>query len=116
MGKGNGATRTSSSRSPRGIADSSTSSNSDMLRIEKLIDKKGFIKDGEGKWDLVTPYGGAMILEETSSVSYNKEYGVSAWDANFEMIENGQERHAKRFTSLNEAKRYAKELLINKLK
>ena len=58
-----------------------------------------------------------MILDETDSAGQTfgyKEYGVSAWDANYEMIENGQRDGSPRFGSLNEAKRYARDLLKDK--
>lgn len=86
--------------------------------IIKAIDKAGFKSSGvNGQWELDTPYGGAQILDETDSagrVFGYKEYGVSVWDKDYNMIENGQTRNAPRFNSLNEAKRYAKDLIKSK--
>lgn len=87
----------------------------DNSKIRKIIDKTGFKSSGlNGQWELDTPYGGAQILDETGpdgKVFGFKEYGVSVWDANYDMIENGQTKYAKRFNTLNEAKSYAKDLL-----
>ena len=122
MAKSSGTTRGSSSSAPRGLSEYDNVV-SDMGRLlesaRKEVDRKGFTKVMNGQWELETPYGGAQILDETSPAGETfgyKEYGVSAWDANYDMIEDGQERNGRRFESLNEAKAYAKELIKNSIK
>ena len=136
MGKSSGSTRASSATSPKGLGsgfpqevieaaagelrssiNAREATEAENAKIRKAIDKKGFTSSLRGQWDLETSYGGAMILDETDfkgEMFGYKEYGVSAWDKDFNMIEDGQERNAKRFPTLNEAKRYAKELIKSK--
>ena len=83
-------------------------------RAIRAIERTGFKDESFGNWELDTPYGGAQILDETDSAGQvfgYKEYGVSVWDKDYNMIENGQRRESPRFSSLNEAKRYAKDML-----
>lgn len=108
----------SASSNPRGLSGGTAAgggSTNDVARIHRAIDNAGFKSAGvNGQWELDTPYGGAQILDETGAAGRTfgyKEYGVSIWDAEYNMLEDGQTRESKRFESLNEAKRYAKDLL-----
>lgn len=122
MSKGNGSTRASSSVSANGLTSgpSTNGASQSPEKMRKAVDRAGFKSSGvNGQWELDTPYGGAQILDETDTAGRTfgyKEYGVSAWDSEFNMIEDGQERGAKRFGSLNEAKQYAKELIKSRIR
>lgn len=81
-------------------------------KLMREVDKTGFVSEGRGHWTLDTGAGGASILDETGGSRDpmhgmgGKVYSVSAWDAGFNRVMDGQ-----LFDGLNAAKQAAKQAI-----
>lgn len=83
---------------------------------ESSINRTSFTNEGGGQWTLdIEGVGGASILDERDSsragFGSGPAYGITIWGADYQMDEQ-----RIFYTSLNDAKRIAKDLLKEKLR